>query len=39
VADARDFAPALSTAVHRLESQVASVRRSRRSPRDGDRTG
>lgn len=39
VADARDFAPALSTAVHRLESQVASVRRSRRSPRDGVRTG
>ncbi len=39
VADAHDFAPALSTAVHRLESQVASVRRSRRSPRDGDRTG
>jgi hypothetical protein len=25
--------------VHRLESQVASVRRSRRAPRDGDRTG
>jgi ribosome-associated translation inhibitor RaiA len=39
VADARAFAPALSTAVHRLESQVARVRRSRRSPRAGDRTG
>ncbi len=39
VADARAFAPALSTAVQRLESQVARVRRSRRSPREGDRTG
>lgn len=39
VADDRAFAPALSTAVQRLESQVARVRRSRRSPRDGDRTG
>lgn len=39
VADAHAFAPALSTAVQRLESQVARVRRSRRAPRDGDRTG
>jgi 7,8-dihydro-6-hydroxymethylpterin-pyrophosphokinase len=39
VADDRAFAPALTTAVQRLESQVARVRRSRRSPRDGDRTG
>jgi ribosome-associated translation inhibitor RaiA len=39
VADARAFAPALATAVHRLESQVARARRSRRSPREGDRTG
>lgn len=39
VADAHAFAPALSTAVHRLESQVARVRRSRRMPRNGDRTG
>ena len=38
-ADARAFAPALSTAVHRLESQVSRVRRSRRVPNDGDRTG
>ena len=38
-ADARAFAPALSAAVHRLESQVSHVRRSRRVPNDGDRTG
>ena len=38
-ADARAFAPALSAAVHRLEAQVARTRRSRRAPRDGDRTG
>lgn len=38
-ADAREFAPALSAAVHRLESQVSRVRRSRRVPNDGDRTG
>lgn len=38
-ADARAFAPALSAAVHRLESQVSRVRRSRRVPNDGDRTG
>ncbi|QJR35250.1 HPF/RaiA family ribosome-associated protein [Gemmatimonas groenlandica] len=38
-ADARAFAPALSAAVHRLESQVSRVRRSRRVPTDGDRTG
>lgn len=38
-ADARDFAPALGVAVHRLESQVSRVRRSRRVPVDGDRTG
>lgn len=38
-ADARAFAPALSAAVHRLESQVARVRRSRRVPDHGDRTG
>jgi ribosome-associated translation inhibitor RaiA len=37
-ADARAFAPALSAAVHRLESQVAHARRSRRVP-NGDRTG
>ena len=37
-ADARAFAPALSAAVHRLESQVAHTRRSRRVP-NGDRTG
>ena len=36
-ADARAFAPALSAAVHRLESQVARTRRSRRVPIDGDR--
>jgi ribosome-associated translation inhibitor RaiA len=39
VADAHAFAPALSAAVHRLESQVTRTRRSRRVPRDGDRTG
>jgi ribosome-associated translation inhibitor RaiA len=38
-ADARAFAPALSAAVQRLESQVARTRRTRRAPRDGDRTG
>ena len=40
-ADAREFAPALATAVHRLESQVARVRsrRSRRIAPPGDRTG
>lgn len=38
-ADARAFAPALSAAVHRLESQVSRVRRSRRVPPEGDRTG
>ena len=38
-ADAREFAPALSAAVHRLESQVSRVRRSRRVPSHGDRTG
>jgi ribosome-associated translation inhibitor RaiA len=38
-ADARAFAPALSTAVQRLEAQVTRVRRSRRAPRDGARTG
>jgi ribosome-associated translation inhibitor RaiA len=38
-ADASAFAPALSTAVQRLESQVARVRRSRRMPRNGGRTG
>lgn len=40
-ADAREFAPALATAVQRLESQVARARtqRTRRSPRPGDRTG
>ncbi|WP_309671203.1 HPF/RaiA family ribosome-associated protein [Gemmatimonas sp.] len=38
-ADARAFAPALSAAVHRLESQVSRVRRSRRVPTEGDRTG
>ncbi|MBL0939943.1 MAG: HPF/RaiA family ribosome-associated protein [Gemmatimonadaceae bacterium] len=39
VADAREFAPALNTAVHRLESQVARARRSRRSGRSGDMPG
>ncbi len=39
VADARAFAPALTTAVHRLERQVARARRSRRSSREGARTG
>jgi ribosome-associated translation inhibitor RaiA len=39
VADAHAFAPALSAAVQRLESQVARARRSRRTPREGDRTG
>lgn len=38
-ADASAFAPALSIAVQRLESQVARVRRSRRMPRNGGRTG
>lgn len=38
-ADARAFAPVLSAAVHRLERQVARVRRSRRVPDHGDRTG
>lgn len=40
-ADARDFAPALATAVHRLESQVARLRsqRLRRAVPPGDRTG
>jgi len=40
-ADAHDFAPALATAVHRLESQVARVRsqRLRRKASPGDRTG
>ena len=40
-ADARDFAPALSAAVHRLEHQVARVRsqRLRRKNPPGDRTG
>jgi ribosome-associated translation inhibitor RaiA len=40
-ADARDFAPALATAVHRLESQVARVGRvrARRNAPPGDRTG
>lgn len=39
VADAREFAPALSTAVQRLESQVARTRRSRRAGRMGDLPG
>ncbi len=38
-ADARAFAPALSAAVHRLESQVARVRRSKRTPDTGERSG
>ena len=40
-ADAREFAPALATAVHRLESQVARARarRTRRHAPPGDRTG
>ncbi len=40
-ADARDFAPALAAAVHRLESQVARARarRARRNSPPGDRTG
>ncbi len=40
-ADAREFAPALAIAVHRLESQVARVRsqRLRRYSAPGDRTG
>jgi ribosome-associated translation inhibitor RaiA len=38
-ADARAFAPALSVAVQRLESQVTRMRRSRRAVRDGDRAG
>ena len=40
-ADAHDFAPALATAVHRLESQVARVRakRVRRNSSPGDRAG
>ncbi|MBL0171488.1 MAG: HPF/RaiA family ribosome-associated protein [Gemmatimonadaceae bacterium] len=40
-ADARDFAPALVTAVHRLESQVARVRtrQLRRNTPPGERTG
>lgn len=38
-ADARAFAPALTTAVQRLESQIARSRRTRRARRDGDHTG
>lgn len=40
-ADARDFAPALATAIHRLESQVARVRsqRLRRQAPPGEKTG
>ena len=40
-ADAREFAPALATAVQRLESQVARARTQRKSrnARPGDRTG
>ncbi len=40
-ADAREFAPALATAVHRLESQIARLRsrRSRRVAPPGERTG
>lgn len=38
-ADARDFAPALATAVQRLETQVARAQRTRRYTRPGDRTG
>jgi ribosomal subunit interface protein len=40
-ADARDFAPALATAVHRIESQVERVRarRERRHGPPGVRTG
>ncbi len=40
-ADARDFAPALAVAVHRLESQVARLRsqRLRRHGPSGERTG
>ncbi len=38
-ADARAFAPALSMAVQRLESQVARTRRPRRTRGNGDKTG
>ncbi len=40
-ADARDFAPALATAMHRLESQVARIRTQqlRRNAPPGERTG
>ncbi len=38
-ADARAFAPALTTAVQRLESQIARSRRTRRARREGDHTG
>ena len=40
-ADARDFAPALLAAVHRLERQVARVRtqQRRRNASPGERTG
>lgn len=39
-ADAHDFAPALATAVHRIESQIARVRTRRmRRPAPGDRAG
>ncbi|HEY0928300.1 MAG TPA: HPF/RaiA family ribosome-associated protein [Gemmatimonas sp.] len=38
-ADARAFAPALSAAVQRLESQVSRARRSRRAPRPEPRPG
>lgn len=38
-ADARTFAPALATAVQRLESQIARSRRPHRARRPGDRAG
>jgi hypothetical protein len=38
-ADARAFRPALAVAVHRLQRQVASSRRSRRDLADGARDG
>ena len=38
-ADARAFAPALSAAVQRLESQISRTRRSRRGPRTLRRPG
>ncbi len=38
-ANARTFAPALAAAVHRLEAQVARVRRSKRVPQSGERSG